>query len=114
MPSLKDLLNGSESESDSEENNTGPIKRRKLMGRIESYHGSVIKSARQQIQKDFMSGSVRIVVATIAFGMGLNKRDVRAIIHYNMPKSFESLVQEMGRAGRDGNPAYCHVFINEV
>ena len=62
---------------------------------------------------DFMAGKLRIVVATVAFGMGLNKADVRAIIHYNMPKSFESFVQEIGRAGRDGKPAYCHVFIDK-
>lgn len=46
--------------------------------------------------------------------MGLNKSDVRGIIHYNLPKSFESFVQEIGRAGRDGLPAYCHVFIDQM
>ncbi len=60
-----------------------------------------------------MSGRLRIVVATVAFGMGLNKSDVRAIIHYNLPKNFESFVQEIGRAGRDGHSAYCHVFIDQ-
>lgn len=54
----------------------------------------------------------RIVVATVAFGMGLNKADVRGIIHYNIPHSFESFVQEIGRAGRDGLKAYCHVFVD--
>lgn len=79
----------------------------------ESYHAGMAASQRKKVQNDFMSGRVRIVVATVAFGMGLNKADVRAIIHYNMPKSFESFVQEIGRAGRDGLPAYCHVFIDK-
>lgn len=68
--------------------------------------------ARKRIQSNFMSGKLRIIVATVAFGMGLNKPDVRAVIHYNMPKSFESFVQEIGRAGRDREPSYCHVFVD--
>ena len=66
-----------------------------------------------ETQKRFMNGTLRIVVATVAFGMGLNKPDIRAVIHYDMPGSFESFVQEIGRAGRDGLPAYCHVFIDK-
>ncbi len=89
-------------------------KRRKVNWSAECYHAGMQASRRRTIQSDFMSGRLRIVVATVAFGMGLNKSDVRAIIHYNLPKSFESFVQEIGRAGRDGLPAYCHVFIDKM
>ena len=88
-------------------------KKRKTDWSADSYHAGMAASQRKRVQNDFMNGRVRIVVATVAFGMGLNKSDVRAIIHYNLPKSFESFVQEIGRAGRDGLPAYCHVFIDK-
>lgn len=59
-----------------------------------------------------MKNQLRIVVATIAFGMGINKPDIRAIIHYNMPRNFESYVQEVGRSGRDGRLSHCHLFLD--
>jgi len=88
-------------------------KKLRLDWSAECYHAGMPAAQRKKVQMEFMTGSLRIVVATIAFGMGLNKADVRAIIHYNMPKSFESFVQEIGRAGRDGLPAFCHVFVDK-
>ncbi|KAI6649781.1 ATP-dependent DNA helicase Q4 [Oopsacas minuta] len=78
----------------------------------ECYHAGMTAHKRNQVQKGFMTGKLKIVVATLAFGMGLNKSDVRAIIHYNMPSSCENYVQEVGRAGRDGVTSYCRVFLD--
>ena len=88
-------------------------KRQKTDCCVASYHGRMLPIDRKRVQDDFMEGRIRIIVVTVAFSMGLNKTDVRAIIHYNMPKSIELYVQEIGRAGRDGKPAYCHAFIDE-
>lgn len=84
----------------------------KLSFIAEAYHAGLSAHRRKIVQKAFMNGQIRIVVATVAFGMGLNKPDIRAVIHYNMPGTFEGYVQEVGRAGRDGLPAYCHLFLN--
>lgn len=80
---------------------------------VESYHAGKDVNQRKRIQQNFISGKTRIICATIAFGLGINKKDVRAVIHYSLPKSLENYVQEIGRAGRDGLPAFCHLFLNE-
>ncbi|VUZ56264.1 unnamed protein product, partial [Hymenolepis diminuta] len=75
------------------------------------YHAGLTSKERARVQKRFMSGKVRVLVATSAFGMGLNKRDLQAVIHYSLPKSFENYIQEIGRAGRNGQQSYCHTFL---
>ncbi|XP_030333854.1 ATP-dependent DNA helicase Q4 isoform X2 [Strigops habroptila] len=88
------------------------LRRRSPAWLADSYHAGLSAAERRRVQKRFMSGQLRVVVATVAFGMGLDKADVRGVVHYNMPKNLESYVQEIGRAGRDGATAHCHLFLD--
>lgn len=78
-----------------------------------AFHAGMQSKAKQAVQNAFKRGDLRAVVATIAFGMGLDMHAVRCVVHYSFPKSPENYVQEVGRAGRDGAPAYGHLFVDD-
>jgi ATP-dependent DNA helicase RecQ len=78
--------------------------------RAQAYHAGMNAETRDEVQEAFMRGQCEVIVATIAFGMGIDKADIRSVIHFNLPKTLENYQQEIGRAGRDGAPALCELL----
>ncbi len=80
---------------------------------VEAFHARIDAKDKREIIEDFVAGSISIICATNAFGMGIDKENIRLVLHYNMPGSLENYIQEAGRAGRDLKPAHCILLYDE-
>ena len=92
--------------------NVSQVLRERGLGSAEGYHGGLSAVERKEIHDKFINNELRFVVATIAFGMGIDKRNVRSVIHLTLPKSIENYVQETGRCSRDGQQGFCRCYFN--
>lgn len=79
---------------------------------IRGYHAGMAREVRQKMQHEFIAGRIDVLVATVAFGMGIDKSNIRSVLHAHAPSSLENYVQEIGRAGRDGEISYCRILYN--
>lgn len=81
---------------------------------VAAYHGGKAMGVREEAHFDFLSGKKQVIVATVAFGMGIDKPDIRRIVHYGPPKTVEEYFQQIGRAGRDGINSFCELICNDA